>query len=357
MLGGRREEAVDRRACTCLPRAVGLGTTRVTTRPATLLELEVGAARARRAPCPDAGSSPPTRLACRAQGVRRSRRSAKPRVKPSGMCWATTKAQGGASGKAPKICMSAAGPPVEDPIATSSRARPRAAAPSRYAQRRRGGLRRAARAPSRSAARESRAPCGSAPARSRRAPGVARGVGLAMKSTAPSSSARKTSLLARCAPADHHDGRRDAGLITRRRKVKPSIFGISRSSVMRSGLELEGLAQRLLAVSRDSDDLDQRRGLEHSRDRLPAEGRVVDHEHADELALAVIAAFRRAGPASAGAPLRRSSPLRSPHRWPRSQPPHWRARATDRGPPPPWEGSPVDEVVLQMTQLEGVRAG
>jgi hypothetical protein len=46
------------------------------------------------------------------------------------------------------------------------------------------------------------------------------------------------------------------------------------------GLELERLAQRLVAVARAADHLQQRRGREHAGDHLPAEGRVVHHQHA-----------------------------------------------------------------------------
>ena len=53
--------------------------------------------------------------------------------------------------------------------------------------------------------------------------------------------------------------------------------------MIRSGLQLEGLAQRLLAVAGDAHHLHQRRRLEHARDRLTAERRVVDHQHADQL--------------------------------------------------------------------------
>ena len=67
---------------------------------------------------PGVGISPPFASAAR-RGVRRSRRSANPHVNPSGMCWATRNEHGGASENAPKICISAAGPPVEDPITTT----------------------------------------------------------------------------------------------------------------------------------------------------------------------------------------------------------------------------------------------
>ena len=48
--------------------------------------------------------------------------------------------------------------------------------------------------------------------------------------------------------------------------------------------QVEGLAQRLLAVRGAADDLDHRVRLEHRADRLPVVGRVVDDEHPDLLA-------------------------------------------------------------------------
>ena len=82
--------------------------------------------------------------------------------------------------------------------------------------------------------------------------------------------------------AAHHDDRRGrACAMTMRRNVKPSMRGISRSSVMTSGLSERHELQRLFAVGRLADDLDVRLAGEHLGDAAPVVGRVVDDEEAD----------------------------------------------------------------------------
>jgi hypothetical protein len=104
------------------------------------------------------------------------------------MCCETTNAQGGASAKAPKSCISAEGPPVEAPIATTREA---ALAPAGD-RTRQGALEICRRSLSMRSCRIAwtlRISSCSIVASS----GVARGLGFATKSTAPSSSALKTS--------------------------------------------------------------------------------------------------------------------------------------------------------------------
>ncbi len=47
--------------------------------------------------------------------------------------------------------------------------------------------------------------------------------------------------------------------------------------------EFEGLTKRFLTVSGDTDDLDQRRGLEHPSNRLTSEGGIVDHQNLERI--------------------------------------------------------------------------
>ena len=99
-------------------------------------------------------------------GVSRSMRSAKPRVKPAGMCWHDQERAPAAPRRRSRG--SASAPPARR---STSRSRRRAArrAPASRAPLTTAGRRRAAPAPSRCAAGGSRGPCAAAPARSSRA--------------------------------------------------------------------------------------------------------------------------------------------------------------------------------------------
>ena len=147
------------------------------------------------------------RLARARTRVSRSSRSAKPRVKPSGMCCATRNAQRRRLGNAPKICISAAGPPVDEPITTTRGAarRPRARADDAS-----GSAARAAPAPCRCAARGSRAPCGAAPARSTTSFGV--GARRRLRDEVDGAELERLEHVVLAVPAaDHDHGRRALG--------------------------------------------------------------------------------------------------------------------------------------------------
>ena len=244
VLRRRHEQPVDRGRVLVARRS--RGASRVTTRRAARLELEVAAARRDQHARP--ARAPRRRAASRARERRQpvDALGEAAREALAACAGRPRRRTSGASRSAPRICISAGGP-------AGRRADRDHAQPRRCGRRR--SRRTQRRAPASALAhlldaqlRGSRGPCASAPARSSRAPAPARSVGLATKSTAPSSSALNTSSsplrplttitgVGRCA-------------IRRRRKVKPSMRGISRSSVMRSGCELERLAQRLLAVAR-----------------------------------------------------------------------------------------------------------
>ena len=123
--------------------------------------------------------------------------------------------------------------PPGRPSTSRSRRREAGAAPGARARRAARAARSAVAHPVHAQLADRSAPCGSAPARSSRARASARGVGFATKSTAPSSSALKTSCVSpRPLTTITGVGSR---AISRRRNVKPSMRGISRSSVIRSG--------------------------------------------------------------------------------------------------------------------------
>jgi len=174
-------------------------------------------------------ASSPSRASDTAQAQSESSRRANAPVKRAGMCWAMT--MGGApAGQLRKSRASASGPPVDEPTATSCGRGP--GSPDGCSGGARGGtggvLRRT---PASAAARSASLSITALSSRNSRTPTC----GFATTSTAPDSSACMASCEPRSASAEHTTTGSGSSRINRRRKVRPSMRGISRSSRITSG--------------------------------------------------------------------------------------------------------------------------
>ncbi len=104
-------------------------------------------------------------------------------------------------------------------------------------------------------------------------------VGLATKSTAPISSAWMVTSALACVSVETITTGSGCSAMILRRNDRPSIRGISTSSVMTSGLSDLIMSRRDIGIRRSTDDLDLRIGRQQHRQKLPDETRVVDDKN------------------------------------------------------------------------------
>ena len=161
-------------------------------------------------------------------------RSAQRWLKTSGMCCAMT-TPGASGGSAARICATASVPPVDDPIAIRRSVVPEVGdACATRGPRQRAPTTSAVRAAGRAV--DAALTLSTSTAASSSSPSWMSILGLGMKSIAPSCSAASVASAPRSVSDDTITTGIGRSRIRLRRKVRPSIFGISMSSVSTSGL-------------------------------------------------------------------------------------------------------------------------